>query len=267
MATARFRQLAARLELRGVLAGARVAVDDGEVVVTYDAPERDTGAPGSRESRTRLPMEWMTWSAGASEVDVVRFLRRCLLDALEHELDEALHVDGVRVFDPHARGADLDEALRLDGLRPPTLCGARGRRLAGDDLSGLLRGMTERRPGAGAERRTDEMAKDTKTANGTAAAAAKTDPGAAALPRVDPQHLEALRGALQAERDTAVALQALQPVAQVVQAAKTAHDNARFRLEVTKREIAQAYGAGDVDLATGIVRPVPGGMPAPAVAK
>lgn len=33
--------------------------------------------------------------------DVARHVRRCVMDLLEHELDELLLLDGERVFDPH----------------------------------------------------------------------------------------------------------------------------------------------------------------------
>lgn len=72
--------------------------------------ERTTGEP-------RKFMHAMEVAGVEDEAEAVRRIRNTALRVLAHELDEALHLDGVRVFDPHdPQGAQPDareEATRL----------------------------------------------------------------------------------------------------------------------------------------------------------
>lgn len=64
-------------------------------------PDRDTGEMES------FGTEWFIKKYGKSQPMTRKYVaqkvREIALDMLTHELDEALHVDGVRVFDPHPK--------------------------------------------------------------------------------------------------------------------------------------------------------------------
>lgn len=71
------------------------------VKVSLEVCDRDTGE-----------RDWVGTDARLAYVDgqrpsdaaIVAAARECLHDMLRHEADEWLHVDGVRAFDPHAKG-------------------------------------------------------------------------------------------------------------------------------------------------------------------
>jgi len=86
-------------------------VDLHGLVVVLHVPERDSGAPTTMSHRSRSTIgKRRGWTYALSgvvdEEQALGFIRRCLLDALEHEVDECLTLDGKRVRDPHEHHAD-----------------------------------------------------------------------------------------------------------------------------------------------------------------
>lgn len=90
--------LLARVELRNpaIPTTLQVTVDDSRseyvlvLVVTVEVLDRDTGEPATLRHRLRVP--------GG---DFLAFVRRAVRAVWVHELDEAWHVDGERVHNPH----------------------------------------------------------------------------------------------------------------------------------------------------------------------
>lgn len=61
-------------------------------------PERETGEP----TPLKFEYEWSESKLCFMDEDLVlRIVRVTLCEILRHEIDEAFHVDGARVFDPH----------------------------------------------------------------------------------------------------------------------------------------------------------------------
>lgn len=63
--------------------------------------ERDSGRPTTILKFARVPYYI---ASGASDEARMTWLRDFLIEVVVHELDEALHLDSVRTFDPHAKG-------------------------------------------------------------------------------------------------------------------------------------------------------------------
>ena len=68
-----------------------------EIHGRFYVKHRDTGAEIEIAMFERLPF-------ATTEQDAQIFLRDVLLRMIAHELDEALHFNGVRAFDPHRDG-------------------------------------------------------------------------------------------------------------------------------------------------------------------
>jgi len=90
----------ARVDLRASAIPTEIVhvVRDGKstISVMVWAPHRDTGEDGWWSHMYEVP---------ADVTDVVAFTVSCVQAAWRHELDEALHVDGRRLRDPHAEDA------------------------------------------------------------------------------------------------------------------------------------------------------------------
>jgi hypothetical protein len=79
----------------------RRTVDPREPVtveVIVEVPDRDTGQPVGIRFCEMMRAEWF-----ADDGRWPHELRRMIVRMMTHEVDEAIHVDGVRRFDPHAR--------------------------------------------------------------------------------------------------------------------------------------------------------------------
>lgn len=99
---------------------------DPALVVAIDVPDVHADAPGAVTVRVyhRIPMR-----PAADPVEVLRVIRRAVMSALEHELDETMLLDGRQIRDPHAKGppgtrlvdrgvtALVDDADALERLR------------------------------------------------------------------------------------------------------------------------------------------------------
>lgn len=68
---------------------------DVVLTITASVPDQVTGTPSKVRCTAHLPPK-------LDPTDIMNFARRLLIDLLRHEIDEAFHVDGVRVFDPHS---------------------------------------------------------------------------------------------------------------------------------------------------------------------
>lgn len=87
--------------------GPHVAWMPGRVCARFHVPDRDTGNPSSVTHVLTLSPVDADDNEGARDV-----LFDALLHALRHELREAFHVEGVRVFDPHVPEKDGSGARR-----------------------------------------------------------------------------------------------------------------------------------------------------------
>lgn len=78
----------------------RLRFDRLGVAVTWRAPDRDTGKPTRiTEEHDMPPLDYI------KEADVFALVHRAVVKSFLHECDECFHVDGVRMFDPHAKDA------------------------------------------------------------------------------------------------------------------------------------------------------------------
>lgn len=74
----------------------------------FEVRDRDTGSPRSQGFSMHIPVS--DWTRRPLELVVVEFargFRKFLVQCLMHEVDEAIHVLGERIFDPHNRGRAL----------------------------------------------------------------------------------------------------------------------------------------------------------------
>lgn len=62
--------------------------------ITWTAPHRDHGRPSVFNSRDHVPL-------GLSENEFLQYVRARLSDVMQHEVDEAIHWKGNRLYDPH----------------------------------------------------------------------------------------------------------------------------------------------------------------------
>lgn len=73
---------------------------------TFRRPERETGAVGIGRGR-----QWWI-DRGATESSIVKTCFSAAKMIIEHELMEAFHYDGARIFDPHNTVAELASIQR-----------------------------------------------------------------------------------------------------------------------------------------------------------
>ena len=88
-----------QLSVGGDAAGGPLEVLIDRAVIDREAPGPDLRYAGTVRSFHTLP-----WATGATvpTADVLAWLRnRALREVMLHELDEWIHIDGERVFDPH----------------------------------------------------------------------------------------------------------------------------------------------------------------------
>lgn len=69
--------------------------------MTYVVPDRDTGKPIELMNEVPVPHYFLEGSVTYEDDEVRRWLHDSVNDLLTHELNEAWHIAGVRVFDPH----------------------------------------------------------------------------------------------------------------------------------------------------------------------
>jgi hypothetical protein len=93
---------------------------DGQLEITMQILERDTGERAGIRLCWDFP-HWGSWPSPPTRDRIVDWIYLCLHDAWVHELNEALHVDGVRRRDLH------DE--RGDAVPPPECEESRCRRV------------------------------------------------------------------------------------------------------------------------------------------
>ncbi len=75
-----------------------VHMDGIEILTVYESPSVDTGQPIPIHSIQFVPLQdWRRMPEG----ERVETIRRCVVEALKHEVDECLRIDGNRVRDPH----------------------------------------------------------------------------------------------------------------------------------------------------------------------
>lgn len=113
-----FSGLLKALDMRLVLLPIEVAHDgytaDGFVslqLATSKMPDRLTGEPSTLSFTTRTLL-----MALQDETALAVCIHRLIADLMRHEADEALLVDGVRIFDPH-RNDDCDHPYWNHGIR------------------------------------------------------------------------------------------------------------------------------------------------------
>lgn len=106
---------------------ATVAVSEGmlrpdiEVRVTLAVRDIETREPNTVTHRLLMPR--IRWDALPADMRA-EAIRREVMKAIEHEVDEWLTVDGERVRDPHpVRGAEASETVVHEGTIPERLRG------------------------------------------------------------------------------------------------------------------------------------------------
>ncbi|HWE97581.1 MAG TPA: hypothetical protein VG269_26735 [Tepidisphaeraceae bacterium] len=72
------------------------------IELSMRVPDRDSGGSGIFCFNRGLDARELYLRAEGPDVRVLHAVRGLIHEALLHEADEALHLDGVRVFDPHA---------------------------------------------------------------------------------------------------------------------------------------------------------------------
>lgn len=70
--------------------------------LTLPVLDRETGAPRAQSFTMNVPIrQWIERPVRAVAGELATGLRKFILDALSHEVDESIHVGTERVFDPH----------------------------------------------------------------------------------------------------------------------------------------------------------------------